>query len=172
MNEIWKDIPLFDNYQASNYGEIKNKITNKILKKYLHVKKNGYKSFTVSINSKTYRVSRLILCAFDRLPNKNEECDHINRNPIDNRIENLRWVTSGENKLNRNNYGKSKYKGVSFCSHNYKLKDGSIKTSCVIRAQITINKQRIKLGNFKTEIEAHEAYKIAFKKYRGYEWVD
>jgi hypothetical protein len=172
MEEIWKHIPGFEGYQASNLGRIKSFkggkekfIGSKILKK------NGYVACAVSINGKTSAIGRFILIAFDRLPKENEECDHIDRNPENNRIDNLRWVTRNENLLNRRNYGKGKFKGVSYCGSYYKLKDGTIKYQNVIRAQITINGNRISLGNYKTEEAAHEAYKKAYLNHYGYEWV-
>jgi len=93
---------------------------------------------------------------------------HILQN---NTIDNLRWVTRNQNLLNRRNYGKGKFKGVSYCGSYYKLKDGSIKYNNVIRAQITINGKRISLGNYKTEELAHEAYKQAYLNHYGYEWM-
>ena len=36
-------------------------------------------------------------------PGEKYQIDHINRNKLDNRIENLRWVTPSENCMNRTN---------------------------------------------------------------------
>jgi len=47
----------------------------------------------------------------------------------------------------------SKYKGVTFCKNNR-----------VWIAQITVNKKTKRIGNFKTELEAHNAYQKALKQ--------
>jgi len=173
MEEIWKSIPGFNDYYASNLGRIKSLRSGK--EKIIgsqHLKKNGYIRSIVSLNGVTYTVGRIILMTFYRFPNNNEECDHIDRNSTNNRIENLRWVSRSENLLNRRNYGNSNLKGVSYCKTKYKTKDGLIKFSGVFRSQITINKLRINLGNYKTEEAAHESYKNAYFKYYGHEWMD
>lgn len=74
-------------------------------------------------------------------------CDHINRNTLDNRKENLRTCSIAENGRNRKNMKNSlsKYKGV--CWHKYHWE-----------ARITFNKKIMYLGGFKTEIEAALAY--------------
>jgi hypothetical protein len=72
--------------------------------------------------------------------------DHINRDKLDNRIENLRVVSKQENCFNRGAKG--------FCFHKGKY-----------QSQITINKKIIYLGSYDTEEEAHEAYLEAKKKY-------
>jgi hypothetical protein len=168
MEEIWKCIPGFDGYQASNLGRIKSLNTNKITNGTITNK--GYLQKT--IKGKIYQVHRLVLFAFKGLPPDSKVCDHIDRNPLNNNIENLRWVTQQENTLNRKVWGKSKFKGVTFHISKYKKKDGSITIGKPSpKADIYINKKHISLGYFKTEEEAHEAYKQAFKKYHGYEWL-
>lgn len=57
---------------------------------------------------KVYNVGRLVLDAFD-VPQTTDangvlrdQVDHINQDPFDNRLENLRWATRSENMYNRN----------------------------------------------------------------------
>jgi hypothetical protein len=84
------------------------------------------------------------------------EIDHINGNKIDNRIENLRLVTSRGNSQNMEKHRDGKLVGAVF----YK-RPGKYKTNIYIG-------KLIHLGYFETEKEAHEAYKIACKHIRNY----
>jgi hypothetical protein len=82
--------------------------------------------------------------------------DHINRNPLDNRRINLRFVSKLQNSRNRTKKlnSISKYIGVYLNKNRWVSK-------------ITINNKNIHLGTFKCEIEAAEARDIATKKYFG-----
>jgi hypothetical protein len=82
----------------------------------------------------------------------NMQIDHVNRNTLDNRRENLRIVTSSQNNINRGKKSSntSGYKGVTFC-----------KTTNMWRSQITFEGKTIFLGRFDTKEEAYAAYKIA-----------
>lgn len=64
-----------------------------------HKKNTGY--MCVVINKHTYLVHRLIAETFIPNTDNKPEIDHINRNPSDNRVENLRWATRQENTINR-----------------------------------------------------------------------
>lgn len=76
---------------------IRNKVNGKILKE--SIDSGGY--LYVRLNQKNYRKHRLIARQF--LDNSdNFPCvDHINRNRLDNRIDNLRWVTYSDNCKNK-----------------------------------------------------------------------
>jgi len=107
--EIWKDIKGYEGlYQVSNLGRVKslskewisgnhkskNKHEDMILKPrialgYIHVVLRKNKK------AKTYKVHRLVLKEF--IGESNLECNHINGNKSDNRIENLAYCTSSEN---------------------------------------------------------------------------
>lgn len=109
MEEIWKDVPDYEGYyKVSNLGRIKSvlrhvnsgygskrKVRERILKpsgvKYLSVElcKDGIHKY--------HSVHRLVAIAF--IPNiYNKPCiDHIDTNPKNNRVDNLRWVTHSEN---------------------------------------------------------------------------
>lgn len=65
----------------------------------------------VRINGSLYKVHRLIAETFIPNPENKHEIDHINRNPQDNRVENLRWATRTENNRNTRSNDKceSKY---------------------------------------------------------------
>jgi len=84
--------------------------------------------------------------------------DHINRNPIDNRLSNLRLATQSENARNCTLYKSSttRLKGVSF-----------FKQSAKWKATIGINNKHIHLGLFQTKGLAAVAYAKASIRYHG-----
>lgn len=62
-------------------------------------KDKGYR--TVGYNYKRYSVHRLVAETFIPNPENKPEVDHIDRNPSNNNVSNLRWVTVRENNNNR-----------------------------------------------------------------------
>jgi hypothetical protein len=114
----------------------------------------GEKGYNIGINGKRYKTSRIcFLHYYGFLP---ETVDHINRNPHDNRIINLRAATNAENCRNRKPYGSSKYLGVSWFKQSGKWK-----------AQIKHDGEVIYLGLFEKDYEAAVAYNIAAMELNG-----
>lgn len=96
---------------CDQYTIIDDNIKEKITKFNWYLSKNGY-AFCTSRKNRTL-LHRYIL----GISNSKIRVDHINRNKLDNRIENLRIANSSQNGMNREkqkNNLTSKYKGVSF----------------------------------------------------------
>lgn len=111
----------------------------------------GYKQLFTYLNGKffkAYLVHRLIWETYNGEIPEGFEIDHINRNKLDNRLENLRLLTHKENLWNKESKG--------YCW---------IATYKKWKATITANGVVKHLGYFKTEDKAHEAYIIAKQKY-------
>ena len=124
------------------------------------LKPNKLEYINVKINKKDYKLHRIIYKYFnpdwDITDNsRNNLIDHININPLDNKIENLRVVNHSQNMRNRNKFKNcsSKYKGVYWDKKFNKW-----------GAQITINYEKKYLGLFDNEEEAHLAYKKEYDK--------
>ena len=148
----------YDNYIVSNFGNVKNSKTNRILKLQNHPK--GYKLIDLSKKGKVknFRVHRLVGKAFLENPDNKEMIDHIDNNPANNNVKNLRWATSKNNLANQ---GKQKnnttgFKGVCFHKHINKY-----------IASIRINGKRKHLDYFKSAEEASQAYEEKAREVHG-----
>jgi hypothetical protein len=104
----------------------------------------GRKSEVKSKNTKLY-VHRIVAQALIPNPEGHPHVDHINGDKLDNRVENLRWLSHSHNALNR----KKETTGYHFIP------------KCPIRpwrASIRINRKERFIGQFATEAEARAAY--------------
>ena len=115
--------------------------------------KGGY--LKTLIKRKPSRLHRIIfMMHHGYLP---EFLDHIDGNPANNRIENLRPATASQNNLNRGKHTRntSGYKGVTW-----------VATVGRYSARIAIGQKRLFLGYFDNSKEAHEAYCESAKQYQ------
>ena len=98
------DIPILglNNYKITSEGRIWSNLTKRFLKDKIT---NGYKSITFrfkeynNYKTKTFAIHRLVALVFIKNPKKYPYVNHINENKLDNRIENLEWITQKENVL-------------------------------------------------------------------------
>jgi len=121
------------------------------------INSNGY--ILIRLLSKKYSAHRLAwLYIYGLIP---KEIDHINCIKNDNRIDNLRPATRGENLQNKlkalSNNKSSNMLGVSF--------NKNLNKFC---ARIQVNRKLIHIGYFYTAQEAHEAYLKAKREHHPF----
>lgn len=97
MEEIWADIPGFeDYYKVSNMGRIFHKKNNEVL--------TGVgTSVTLFKNNRQYGYerSRLVATAFIPNPLNLPIVEHIDGDRLNNRVDNLKWVEQNERRKER-----------------------------------------------------------------------
>lgn len=97
----WKDIPIAPGYEASTAGDIRNKVTKRILKPYCDPAQE-YDRVSIYAGGKRRKMLVHLLVASAYLGPKPDgmETDHLNTNIHDNRPKNLRYVPQGINHHN------------------------------------------------------------------------
>ena len=117
---------------------------------------SGYCQVRLQKNKKEFHLSIHRLLAIVFIPNPEDKAvvDHIDRNKLNNSLENLRWATSTENNRNRKKAENTSsiYKGVS------KINTASVAAVNKWKAYLRVNKKMVIIGHFKTEEIAAEAY--------------
>lgn len=113
MDEVWKDIPGYEGrYQVSTFGRVRS-LDRVEMRKHGHggcaewhykgkilsarQKESGHLNVCLGANN-TKKVHRLVLETFVGPSPVGMECLHIDGNPTNNHIENLRWGTRIENR--------------------------------------------------------------------------
>ena len=118
-----------------------------------HITHQGYRK--VCINYQKYRVHAIVWALHHG--EWVDNIDHIDQNPLNNRIENLRLATRSQNNMNRRcGNNTSGFRGVSFHTKENRW-----------RATIKVNKKAIHLGYFHTQEEAAKCFDSAVVKYHG-----
>lgn len=146
--EEWKDVPGYEGkYKISNLGRVKSLLSNIYLKHC--VNSVGYYQVTLCLDGKKFNhtIHKLIAESFLFKKCDGLVVDHINNNKLDNRIENLQFVTHRINITKDKKNTVSKYIGVTFEKKNNKW-----------RSRIRIDKKNLHLGYFNDEYEAHLRY--------------
>ena len=127
---------------------------------FQHVNARGY--LVSKIYGKAYQAHRVAWAiTYGKWP---ADCiDHINGDPSDNRLGNLREATVRQNSLNsRSPRGTSKYKGVFWLSSGQKW-----------AAAIKVHGKQTRLGSFQDEDDAARSYNQAASKLFGdFAWLN
>jgi hypothetical protein len=148
MKKVRFDIPI-ETDKHIVYPE-RGEIYNKQSQNFCGYIDKGYKRF--NLNGKVYKNHRYIYEMYHNIKlTPEQEIDHIDRNKLNNKIENLRISDRVRNNQNRESVlnSTSIYKGVSWFKRDNKW-----------RSSITVNGKQIHLGLYKNEKLAGLSYNI------------
>lgn len=116
-DEVWKTLDNFKNYEISSFGNIKNKITKRILNPGI---KSGYLCINLTNDNgdrKYCKMHRLVALTFIPNPLNKETVNHKDHNKLNNNLSdgnkenackwNLEWCSAIENQIHKVNSGLS-----------------------------------------------------------------
>ena len=98
-DQQWKTIPTYSSYEISNYGQVRRIGSNKNLSASTKKGKHPYQRVHLCKDGKAryLLVHRLVLEAFVGPCPPGYQCLHLDNNPRNNRLDNLKWGTPKEN---------------------------------------------------------------------------
>ena len=89
---------------VSDEGEVWSNKTNRYLKPSMNT--HGY--YKINLNGKSYRIHTLVAKLFIPNPNHYETVNHKDENKLNNRVDNLEWISDYDN----NRYGSHDYRAA------------------------------------------------------------
>ena len=135
-------------YEVSDNGDVRSVVSRHGPRKASrivagHVNRGGYRAFKAHRNSvpKQIYVHRAVLLAFVGPCPDGMECAHINGDPLDNRLENLRWSTRLDNSQDKHahgttlrgeSHGKSKLTEEQVCEIRSLVESGMSERDCAV----------------------------------------
>lgn len=141
INSLYSLEHIPDNYWLTNYNLVFDKLRER--HKGISILTTGYPSVSFSIRNKTHTVTLHKIIALARINNGPYECiEHINDDPFDVRVSNLRFSTQRENALsafknNKRDCPEAIFKAV--------LKNGSVFTGTMRELQVKTGIPRLTL---------------------------
>ena len=150
INECWRSINNYLNYQISNIGRVRNCLTGRMLRPGQD--KSGYYQVSLCENGKkrSHRLHKLVAQEFLENPEEKRCVDHIDGDRANNCVSNLRYASHQENQMNKRKTTTdttSKYKGVYWNRDKSKW-----------HSRVWIDRKSTHLGLFDDEKEAARAY--------------
>ena len=165
-DEVWRPVADWPGYQVSTHGRIKTKrgrITFGNRTKY------GYMQYTFHRGSqktkdykrRTMKVHRVVAMAFIPTLEGMNQINHIDNNRSNNHVSNLHWCNA---KLNNNDPLTiiNKRAAMKKAKNRYPGEKGYVKVGNRYRARIWINRKQKHIGIFDTELQARNAYLLAW----------
>ena len=161
--EIWKTVPGFSKYEVSDLGNLRKLKKDKSYK-YLsnNTRSKGYirNSMTNDLKEKKYK-DRQVLIALTFLDHRHNKIlnlvvDHIDNDPLNNKLNNLQVITTRKNCSKDKNNKTSKYTGVN-----------RVKKTGKWVSRIKIDGKVYHLGHFILEEDAAKAYLDRLKNYNA-----
>lgn len=151
---FWKRRP-DHHFQQPNHAENWN-IQHAGNRAFVSVDKDGYMRCEVRHEGRRYRLTAGRVAVMMAYGIEAETVDHRNHVTGDNRLSNLRPATNQQNIWHRKSQG-----------YRSRPLRGAFPSGPNWTSKVTHNGEHIRLGTFKTEIEAHRAYEATAKRLRG-----
>jgi hypothetical protein len=120
IEEEWRPVLDYEGlYEVSDQGRVRND-AGLIMAQYSKPPGRGRKApgyQRVTLKRRSIAVHRLVLEAFvrPRRPEVDEVCRHLNGDPTDNRLVNLRWGSRRENNLDMRQHGTNRNAEKTHC---------------------------------------------------------
>lgn len=168
MEEIWKNIQGYPNYQISNMGNVKSLNYNNTGKEKMLKPSKTWDDYLMVVlykdgKCKMHYVHRLVGQAFIENPNNYEQINHKNEIKTDNRVSNLEWCDRKHNI----NYGThNKRVATSNTNHPNKSKQVLCVETNIIYP--SVNEVQRQLGFSRGNISS--ACNGRFKQAYGFHW--
>ena len=154
-DEEWKVVEEFPDYVVSSNGRVTRvvKAKNNQKPRYLgFTNLKGYQGVALFKDNKKHirQIHHLVLEAFISPRPKGHETNHINADRSDNRVENLEWVTSSENRRHSMKLGRAFFPKGEEVGGSKLTNDDVLQIRDIVSRDILLQTEVAKLFNIST----------------------